>query len=213
MFDPNATGSSKNGIFSLPYSREESELILLPVPWEVTTSYGLGTSMGPSSILQASKQLDLCDALFEDFYQRGIFMEPVSEQWLNKSSELKKETLLVREKLESGQDLTDQEKAIVEKVNQESRQLNNWVYGESKSRLDEGKFCAVVGGDHSSPLGLIKALKEKHSSLSILQIDAHLDLRKSYQGFQYSHASIMRNVIEELEPKALVQIGIRDFLL
>lgn len=100
---------------------------------------------------------------------------------------------------------------IQKKINQASVQLNEQVYQQSKQVLDQGKFCGVIGGDHSSPFGLIKALSEKHSNLSLLQIDAHMDLRISYQGYKYSHASIMYNVLNELKPHSLVQMGIRDF--
>ena len=69
----------------------------------------------------------------------------------------------------------------------------------------------MLGGDHSTPLGLIQALAEKHSSFAILQIDAHADLREAYEGFEFSHASIMYNAIKIPQVKKLVQVGIRDY--
>ena len=72
-FNPNGTGLKTAGIFSLPFSEEEASLVFIPVPWEVTTSFGHGTSLGPDGIYEASKQLDLCDALYGDFYHQGIF--------------------------------------------------------------------------------------------------------------------------------------------
>jgi len=69
----------------------------------------------------------------------------------------------------------------------------------------------LVGGDHSTPLGLIQALSDKHSSFGILHVDAHADLRKAYEGFEFSHASIMYNAIKLPQISKLVQIGIRDY--
>jgi agmatinase len=69
----------------------------------------------------------------------------------------------------------------------------------------------LVGGDHSTPLGFMEALAEKHSEFGILQIDAHCDLRKAYEGFEFSHASIMYNALKLRQVKKLVQVGIRDW--
>src|SRR3990167_10191985 len=73
-FDPNAAASKDSGIFGLPFTVEEATLVLIPVPWEVTTSYGGGTSKGPQAILQASKQVDLFDAELGNFFESGIAM-------------------------------------------------------------------------------------------------------------------------------------------
>ncbi|MFX6007057.1 arginase family protein, partial [Acinetobacter baumannii] len=73
--------------------------------------------------------------------------------------------------------------------------MNAWVYEHSKAILAKDKIVAVLGGDHSTPLGLMKALAEKHGEYGILQIDAHCDLRKKYEDFTYSHASIMYNAL------------------
>jgi agmatinase len=77
--------------------------------------------------------------------------------------------------------------------------------------IKAGKIVGVIGGDHSTPFGLIQAVNDR-GEFSILQIDAHADLRMAYEGFTWSHASIMRNVIEQL-PQAtrLVQVGVRDY--
>jgi agmatinase len=78
--------------------------------------------------------------------------------------------------------------------------------------LDQGKLVALLGGDHSTPLGYYKAIGEKFGEFGILQIDAHCDLREGYEGFVYSHASIMYNALNEVAGlKKLVQIGIRDY--
>ena len=70
---------------------------------------------------------------------------------------------------------------------------------------------ALLGGDHSTPLGLLQALAEKHPQFGILQIDAHFDLRKAFEGFTHSHASIMYNALDLPQVHKLVQVGIRDY--
>ena len=210
-FDPNATGTNNSGIFALPFSEEDAKLVFISVPWEVTTSYGHGCSLGPKGILQASKQLDLSDALYGEFYKSGIFQKPTDETWLNRSKLLKEKALYLRDKIENEEEFEAEDLAAQEEINKASIDLNDWVYEQTNNLLSLEKFPAVIGGDHSSPFGIIKALKEKYSDLSILHIDAHHDLRISYQGYKHSHASIMYNVMEELNPTALVQLGIRDF--
>jgi len=71
---------------------------------------------------------------------------------------------------------------------------------------------ALLGGDHSTPFGYFKAIAEKHGDFGILQIDAHCDLRNAYEGFIYSHASVMYNALNEIpQLKKIVQVGIRDY--
>jgi agmatinase len=78
--------------------------------------------------------------------------------------------------------------------------------------MGKNKLVALIGGDHSTPLGFFKAIAEKHGDFGILQIDAHFDLRQAYEGFTYSHASIMYNTLKEIpQVKKLVQAGIRDY--
>jgi agmatinase len=100
----------------------------------------------------------------------------------------------------------------LKEVNEGGYFLNNWVYHQTKELLDKGKLVALLGGDHSTPLGFMKAIGEKHGEFGIMQIDAHCDLRESYEDFVYSHASIMYNALKEVpQLKKLVQVGIRDY--
>ena len=77
--------------------------------------------------------------------------------------------------------------------------------------MDKGKLVALLGGDHSTPFGMMQALAEKYPAFGILQIDAHADLRIAYEGFTYSHASIMHNALTLPQVNRLVQVGIRDY--
>ncbi len=100
----------------------------------------------------------------------------------------------------------------LKEINAGSLFLNDWVYSQTKELIDQGKLVGLLGGDHSTPFGYIKAIAEKYPEFGILQIDAHCDLRCAYEGFTYSHASIMYNVLNEIPAvKRLVQVGIRDF--
>lgn len=212
-FDPSQAASSDSGIFGLPFTEKQSRLVLLPVPWEVTTSYGRGTSLGPKIIRQASEQVDLFDIETKKAYEKGIFMLPFDEELYQKNLKLKaKAQEVVQMRMDQVND-PKKEKALLDEVNEGSRQLTAWVKQESLKVLKQGQLLGLIGGDHSSPLGAIQAISEFHGNdFGILHIDAHADLRNAYQGFEQSHASIMNNVMnDKLAPKKLVQVGIRDF--
>ena len=213
-FDPNDVGNPNNNIFGLPFSEEESSLILLPVPWEVTVSYGAGTSRAAEHIWKASIQVDLLDIDVPDGWKKGFYLRETNKKILLKSDYLRKEAELFIDYISKGEIVGNNKfmcKSLKE-INEGGVMLNNWVYEQTSELLKQGKQVGIIGGDHSTPLGYIKALAEKHGSFGILQIDAHCDLRKSYEHFTYSHASVMYNVLNEIEGvEKLVQVGIRDF--
>jgi agmatinase len=209
--DPNATGSHKLGLFGIPTTREKAEIILIPVPWEVTTSYGSGTSRGPEAILHASSQVDLFDRQTGRSYERGYHMLPIPEQWQKLNDELKPKAMKIREELEEKGELSPTSQEIQTEINDACAMMSDWVYETATQIMKEEKTPAVIGGDHSSPEGLIRAVCED-SEVGVLHVDAHADLRVAYQGFTRSHASIMHNVMQAKEkPKVLVQVAIRDF--
>lgn len=209
-FNPNAAASTDSGIFGLPYNEAESSLVLIPVPWEATTSYGGGTSEGPAAILEASKQVDLFDLDVEKPYEAGIFMRDESAEVRKWNARAKS---LAERIIERGGDIeahADLRKALDE-VNAMGGQLNRFVYEQTREVLGAGKTAALVGGDHSVPLGAFRAIGEKYKSYGVLHFDAHSDTRDAYEGFQWSHASIMRNALDHTpQISKLVQVGIRD---
>ncbi len=214
QFDPNSVGLKTNNIFGLPFKQEDASLILLPIPWEVTVSYGQGTARGPEKIFDASMQVDLYDPDVVDGWKKGYFMLPIDKNIRKKSDYLRQCSELVISYLVEGGDVLENEQ-LAEKqkeINLGCIMLANWVHEMTAGLLREGKKVGLIGGDHSTPLGYIKALSEIHDGFGILQIDAHADLRKAYEGFTYSHASIMYNVMNEVpQVKKLVQLGIRDY--
>lgn len=215
-FNPNGAGSTKSGIFGLPFNEQESNISLIPVPFEMTTSYGRGTAKGPKTILEASPQLDLFDADFAEHglprpWEFGIYMEPESAKIraLNKTGcQLAKPIIAKGGEIGKSKPL----QAKLKKANNISHTLNTYVFERCKKSLQKNKIVGLVGGDHSVSFGAIQAVAQKHPGLGILHVDAHADLRTAYEGFEHSHASIMNNVIHKIPGVArLVQIGIRDF--
>ncbi|MCX7649621.1 MAG: agmatinase family protein [Flavobacteriales bacterium] len=208
-FNPDDVALAGSNIFGLPFTAEESEIILIPVPWEVTVSYSVGTAQAPEAILKASHQVDLFHLFHESVWKQGIYMEPVSEELkdINRAMRSKAEKYLAE--LVTGK-LGKKARAWLEEVNAACHYMNDWVRQRAMHHLNQGRLVGVVGGDHSTPLGLIQALSQVHSAFSILQVDAHCDLRQAYEGFMYSHASVMFNAVQLRPVTNLVQVGVRD---
>lgn len=211
-FNPNGV-SSYEGIFGLPFDEETADLIFIPVPWEVTVSYSPGTAEGPEAILNASYQVDLFQDDIHDAWKMGIYMLPIPEDIATLSSNYRILSRNYIEWLEAGspEEEIEQLAAMPDIINKTCAEMNDWVYTQAKKYRAMGKLVALVGGDHSTPLGLIKALSEEYTSFGILQIDAHADLRKAYENFEFSHASISYNALKLPQISKLVQVGIRDY--
>ena len=197
------------GLFGVNIEAKDAQLVVIPVPFEATTSYGGGASAAPEAILKASHQLDLFDRRFGNPYLSGICYLDDGQGVLTLNKKAKPTAQKVISDWESkGQPSAEDLRA----VNDLSAQVNNIVYEKAKSLLAQGQSVGLVGGDHACPLGLIKALGEVHADFGILHIDAHHDLRIAYEGFQYSHASIMHNVLTEVsQVSKILSLGIRDF--
>lgn len=213
-FDPNSVGLKSNNIYGLPFEEDDAELVLLPVPWEVTTSYRDGTSRGPEQIFESSLQIDLYDPDVTDGWKKGFYMRPIDKEVRKKSDYQRQCAQLIIAHLEEGGNVADNEHLSekLKEINEDGAELNQWVKEQATELLQKGKKVGLIGGDHSTPLGYIQALADVHSDFGILQIDAHADLREAYEGFTYSHASIMYNVMKEVpQVSKLVQVGIRDY--
>jgi len=152
---------------------KKSEFVILPIPYEESTTFVKGTKFGPQALISASQELELFDCEL-GFYpsERGICT-------LDELEILASNTEKMLERIED----------------------------VANSILEEGKFLFSIGGEHTITMGLVRAFKKKYPGLSVLQLDAHADLRDFYQGSKYSHASVMRR-IGELCPYA--GVGIRS---
>jgi len=209
-FDPNGAGIKGRGIFGLPFSLDDAQVVLIPAPWGVTVSYGGGTERAPRAILDASPQIDYYHESYGAASWRvGVAMQPLKE-WqaaYREGTEVRKAAKKNIAALESGKSGTKD----VSTVNAACERFHERVERTAKSFLEKKKLVGVVGGDHSTPLGLMRALAKKEGDFGILQIDAHCDIRDAYEGFTYSHASIMANALKLKEVKRLTQVGIRDY--
>lgn len=212
-FDVNEPNVDNGHYFGFPYTAEESELVIISIPWDVTTSYGNGTAKGPEAMIKASLQMDLYDVHYPEGWKHGIGTIPIEKSIAAQGKKLREDAAKVIKHIEAGGSKDDP--SVVQRlarVNEASAGLNRYVYELSKQWISRGKIVAVAGGEHSVPQGLIKAVAEEYPSVGILQIDAHADLRTAYEGFTYSHASIMYNVMREnRNVSSLVQVAVRDF--
>ncbi len=153
---------------------EGARVAVLPVPYDLTTSYGAGARHGPAAIIAASQQLELYDEeLDAEPYEVGVTTLPP-----------------------------------LESVAAGPEAMSALIQATAGDVLDAGKFPIWLGGDHSITHGVVRALAERHGRFSLLQIDAHADLRAAYQGTPWSHACVARRALEA--GASVAQIGIRS---
>jgi agmatinase len=207
-FDADAPAMG-DGLFGLPHTPEEAKVVVIAVPFEATTSFGRGTAGGPEAILQASKQVDLHDLEAGEAWRDGVAMLPVDPRFVAWNEEACRLAEPVIEAGGVGEDPAL--KAAAAAVNRIGEQLNEAVYEGVRRLLRDGKIAAVLGGDHAVPFGAHRAAAEAHPGIGLLHIDAHADLRVAYEGFEWSHASILYNTLTRVRGVgAVVQVGLRD---
>lgn len=155
-------------------SFESSRIVVWPVSYEGTVSYGTGTGRGARAIIDASRNMELYDEETDaEIYKLGIHTVEESPS-------------------------IEPPAAMMQSLHQKAKQL-----------VDSGKFVCMIGGEHSVSAPVIRAHAERYPKLSVLQIDAHADLRDTYDGTPHSHASIMARVTRDMKIPA-VQCGIRS---
>ncbi|MBX7169354.1 MAG: agmatinase [Pyrinomonadaceae bacterium] len=163
------------GINEEKYSNFQSaRVVIFPVAYEGTVSYGKGTGAGAMAIIDASRNLELYEEETDaEVYKIGIH---TTEEF--PSSET-------------------------------PEMMMDGIYQKSKALVSSGKFICMIGGEHSISAPVIRAHAEKYHNLSVLQIDAHADLRDRYDGTPHSHASVMARVVKDMRIPS-VQVGIRS---
>ncbi|HEV7699725.1 MAG TPA: agmatinase [Pyrinomonadaceae bacterium] len=163
------------GIDEEEYSSfENARVLILPVSYEGTVSYGTGTGAGAMAIVDASRNMELYEEETDaEVYKIGIHTLP----------------------------------EFTARPTPEAMMAE--LYADAKALLKTEKFLCMLGGEHSVSAPIIKAHHEKYENLSVLQIDAHADLRDTYDGTPHSHASIMARVVKDLRIPS-VQVGIRS---
>jgi agmatinase len=209
-FDPNAAALPDSGPYGLDFSPAEAAVHLIPVPFDATTSYRPGTAGGPEAILAASHQVDLYCRLFGRPYEAGLAWIEPGEELLALQAEA---FTPARRIVAAGGRIAGQSdlERDLERVNRAGEALNRLVEQQVSASLAAGKLPALIGGDHAVPFGAIRACARAHPGLGVLHFDAHADLRRAYEGFTWSHASILDNVTARIpEVAQVVQVGIRD---
>lgn len=212
-FDPNGVGIANGNLFGFPVTENEANIVVIPVPWDATASYGKGTSDGPQAILDASTQLDFYHPKLESAYTTKVFMTPISEEWKKINARLCEEAVEYIAFLENGGQLEKNGgfKETVSTIEKAQNSIMEGLRERATQLMEQGKIVGVLGGEHSTPLGLIRSIDDRGEKFGILQVDAHADLRDAYEGFDQSHASIMFNVLKYCPNMTkLVQVGIRD---
>ena len=197
-FDPNGVGIANGNLFGFPVTESEADIVIIPIPWDATASYGKGTSDGPQAVLDASTQLDFYHPKLENAYQTKVFMTPISTEWKEINDKLCTVGLDYIAFLEDGGAIESNTfyQDFLNEINETQVALKTNLKQRSIEFISKGKLVGVLGGEHSTPLGLIEAIDEKGEPFGILQIDAHADLRDAYEGFDQSHASIMFNALK-----------------
>ncbi len=210
-FNPSEVAIRNGNFFGFPYSADEAEFIIITVPWDVTVSYRPGTSGGPLAMTDASVQLDFYDHLLPGKTIPAIATDHDDKAVRKWNRKLRKKAVKAISFLENGGELNDPRLLKWTKpVDKGSEWLNRFVYQKTEHYLKLGKKVILAGGDHSVPLGMYHALANHFGSFGMLQFDAHADLRKDYEGFSFSHASVMYNALQIAPLEKIVQVGIRD---
>lgn len=211
-FDPNDIALNNGNVFGFPCSESDAELIIIPIPLDITASYGKGTAKGPEAIRDASLQLDFFHPKKKDAWKTKVFLLPENKRWLALNEKYQQKAIEYIDYLENGNRLEDSKefKKLIQEITDVQRGIQLEISRLVEKFRKQGKKVAVLGGEHSVAQGLIEALCDEGNSFGILQIDAHADLRKAYEGFEYSHASIMHNVLKKNNISKLVQVGVRD---
>ncbi len=153
----------------------DARFVVLPVPYDATTTFGAGTRDGPRAIITASQQVELYDELL-------------------------------------GRSVPSAGVATLDPLDPDARGpefMLDRVYRAARRVVRNDKFLIGLGGEHSITAGLVKAVHQRHKTLSVLQIDAHADLRDQYQGSPHSHACVMRRIHDLGIPA--VGVGIRNY--
>ena len=211
MESENHNGNSLS-IFGRAPEFNNSKLIVLSVPWSATASFGAGADKGPEVTAIASSQMDFFSKEEEqDAREQGICLLPPPDFLKRLNLEIRKKALPVIALEEDAPGRFPPK--LIKEINRSCAQMVEWVYKETKKIHSAGKKFGLLGGDHSTSEGALKYFCELYKGdFGILHIDAHADLRDSYQGFQHSHASVMRNVLRHSPaPAVLVQVGVRDY--
>lgn len=212
-YNTSGPGQRNRHLYGVPWDWREARTVVLPVPWEVTCCYGTGTANAARAVLKASTQMDLWHPLAAEAWRLapGLAPEPPGLRRLNdRLRRLAAARIAWVERGSRPARRQAMDRAACE-VDAGCETMVRRVRAWTGARLDEGRQVALLGGDHSTALGLIQAVADRNPEFGILQIDAHMDLRERFEGFAHSHGSVMVHALRCPQVKRLVQVGGRDF--
>lgn len=214
-FDPNGAIPDNGNYFGIPLDADEAALVLISAPWDLSLKARNGSSYAPDAIIEASRSVDFFEPMAPDSWRKGIATAPIDYTIQDLSHRLRSDAERIV-KVYDKMGATPFDNLVYERslrrVNEGFATLNANIYEQSKSWLNKGKIVGLVGGDQSAAYGHIRAVAEHHKQLGILHIDSSCNLKRCHQGFEYSHASLMYNVLRDIkEVERLVGVGVRAF--
>ncbi len=184
------------------------KITILPIPYDATASYRKGAALGPAAIVAASAQVDLSSGPLSVGQEEFTALMAEDPELVSLNESITKLTAPISAQ---GEFPVAHPETLAE-VNKAGERIRDLTHAFATRTLDDGGVPVVLGGEHSTPLGSIEAVAERHPGLGLLQIDAHMDFRGSFQGFEHSHAAIAWNVLDRCAGVSkLVQFGIRDY--
>lgn len=214
-FNPNGVIPDNGNYFGIPIEPNDAALVLISAPWDTTVAMRAGSSYAPDAIIEASRRVDFFEPMAPYSWRKGIATVPIDYSIQDMSHRLRADAGRVI-KVHENMGTTPFDNLVYERslrrVNEGSAMMNANVYAQSRHWLAKDKIVGLVGGDQSTAYGHIRAVGEKYGNIGILHIDSNCDLRPSYQGFEYSHSSVMYNVLRDVsEVSSLVAVGVRAF--
>ncbi|RMG45096.1 MAG: arginase [Acidobacteria bacterium] len=198
--DPDAPGRADRGLFDLGLPLEECRVVAVPVPYEATCSGAAGTADGPRALVEASRDVDLHDPVAGEPYAAGIGA-------LDEEPAIRRASRSARAAVA---DARNGDAAAAARADAIGRAVQEWVYRACRGLLATERLPVVLGGEHAVSVGAFRAAAERRSGIGILQIDAHPDLRPSYEGMATSHAAAMHAALSIEGVQRIVAVGLRD---
>lgn len=202
--------AEQGGIYGLPFNYEESETVVLGIPWSVTHKHRTNSALAPQAVWEASRLVELFDPYLPEGWKKGIYYAVPDKDIYSKHLKFQPKAARYIKAVQKGEPARDWIKQM-EKINKACAKMVDHVHKLSATMLKDAKNLVALGGDQSTALGLLRALNEKHEAFGVLHFDAHADLISARYGLTYSHRSVMHNALRLKAVKKLTQVGVREF--
>ena len=213
-FDPNTITPDNGNYFGISIDAEKAALVLISAPWDATSSIRSGSSYAPDAIIDASRFVDFYEPLAPNTWRKGIATAPIDYSIQDLSHRLHPDTeRIVKLHDELGMSVIDNlmYERRLRRVNEGSVEVNDNVFKQTLSWLDKGKIVGLVGGNQAVTYGAVRAVGYKHEKFGLLHVAPRCCMHEAYQGFDFSHASTMFNIMRDIpQVEHLVSVGIQD---